>query len=257
MVYVAGDFPRQTLFHELAHILEDDERTRIIANSFLDQRTGRLEERKLKRLSELTGNPGYKSSEVAFPDSFVNPYVGKHYSDGATEVFSMGMQYFSSPEAMATLLEKDPDHFNFMLGYAATLPRIDKAKVEAQQKAMGEKKDALQTSEEFLKSIDKKIAKAGDFWTKENIGIINGYRNTFFAQYDGPDYHKEGVISRHQTWSVKGEKNIKRAIWIWIAAGKPMSGDFYIDNLVNDVFSRKKIEITGSFAKDPAIQGAL
>ena len=124
VVYVAGEFSRSVFFHELAHVLEDDERTKALANRFIDQRTGRDQEgkNKVETLASLTGNRGYKSSEVAYKDSFIDPYVGKYYRNGITEVFSMGVQYFSSTEAMAVLAEKDPDHFAFMLGYLATSP---------------------------------------------------------------------------------------------------------------------------------------
>jgi len=124
VVYVAGEFSRSVFFHELAHVLEDDERTKALANRFIDQRTGRDHEvkNKVETLASLTGNRGYKSSEVAYKDSFIDPYVGKYYRNGITEVFSMGVQYFSSTEAMAVLAEKDPDHFAFMLGYLATSP---------------------------------------------------------------------------------------------------------------------------------------
>ena len=247
VVYVAGSFSKQTLFHELAHVLEDDERTRSVANRFLDHRTGRTEEGKNKvvSLAALTGNRNYKSSEVAYKDSFIDPYVGKHYRDGkVTEVFSMGMQYFNSPESMAVLCEKDPDHFNFMLGYMTTLPRLDIAKVEQQQAAMANQKDTLQTTEGFLKTIDKKIAKAGDFWTSEGFEI-NYYGKSYTASWPST---KEGYSE--SSYFVKGEKNIKRAMWLNIAAGKPKEGPYSMRSLTGNVFNQKTIEIPKDMAEN-------
>jgi len=43
--------------------------------------------------------------------------------------------------------------------------------VEQQQAAMSDQKDTMQTTEEFLKAIDKKIAKAGDFWSAEGFTL--------------------------------------------------------------------------------------
>lgn len=247
VVYVAGTFDKRILFHELSHVLEDDERTRAIANRFIDQRTGRSEDGKNKvvSLATLSGNPRYKRDEVAYKDSFIDPYVGKYYKGGITEVFSMGMQYFSSPESMAILCEKDHDHFNFMLGYMTTQPRLDSSKVEQQQTAMATQKDTIQTTENFLKSIDKKIAKAGDFWTAEGFQIEHSYKNRYYASWPGT---KEGY--RSQTWLVKGEKNIKRALWLHIAAGKPGDGQYALNRLVDGVFNQKKIEIPKDMAEN-------
>lgn len=58
----------------------------------------------------------YKSSETAYRGKFAHPYVGKVYQDGTTEVLSMGLEFFTSAPAMANLYERDPEHFNFVLG---------------------------------------------------------------------------------------------------------------------------------------------
>lgn len=232
VVYVAGTFSKQIFFHELAHVLEDDERTRALANRFLDHRTERTEDGKNKvvSLASLTGNSGYKRDEVAYKDSFIDPYVGKYYRDRITEVFSMGMQYFNSPESMAVLAEKDPDHFNLMLGYMTTLPRLNNAKVEQQQAAMTEQKETTQSTEEFLKTMDKKIAKAGDFWTTEGF-TIESYKSwrggtRWYASWPGT---KEGT--RSITSYMKSEKLLKRVLWMFISAGKPADGDLSIQQL--------------------------
>jgi len=257
VVYVAGEFSRSVFFHELAHVLEDDERTKALANRFIDQRTGRDQEgmNKVETLASLTGNRGYKSSEVAYKDSFIDPYVGKHYRNGITEVFSMGVQYFSSPEAMAVLAEKDPDHFAFMLGYLATAPRMDKGKVEQQQSAMSDQKDTMQTTEEFLKAIDKKIAKAGDFWSTEGFTIDSWKRYRGGMVFSATWIRDDGKL--RSSGQVKSEKNMKRMLWLHIAAGKPDDGPYTLSRLSYDVFGQKNITISKEMAQDQAIQGAL
>ena len=54
------------------------------------------------------------------PDKFVDPYVGKvydgYFGEKATEVVSMGIERFHSPESMKEFRDKDPDHFHFILG---------------------------------------------------------------------------------------------------------------------------------------------
>ena len=67
-----------------------------------------------KYLKDLTGfNYG---NETAYPDHFVDPYVGKVYGDNSTEVMSMGMQYFKDAESMLRLYRKDKEHFYLIVG---------------------------------------------------------------------------------------------------------------------------------------------
>ncbi|MEI3453339.1 MAG: hypothetical protein V8Q91_07970 [Bilophila wadsworthia] len=66
-------------------------------------------------LKKMTGL-GYQPHEKAYPDSFINPYVGKDYGGTASEVFSMALQCLASPEETAELIEKDQEHFHLLLG---------------------------------------------------------------------------------------------------------------------------------------------
>lgn len=112
-IFVDNSFNRQVLFHEAAHLLERDPMLRSMAQAFI---AGRADSSQPKKLSALTGDDRYQDSELALPDSFYDAYVGKLYRDGFTEVMAMGVQQFSSPQRMRTLLEKDPELFNIMLG---------------------------------------------------------------------------------------------------------------------------------------------
>lgn len=108
-----GPGSEPTLWHEMAHHLEfaDPAIAKVAVDWVKSRATGEEQ-----RLQELTGNPRYDRNEYAYPDHFVDPYVGKVYSDGTTEVLSMGLEAFSSPERMIQLAAKDPDHFALVLG---------------------------------------------------------------------------------------------------------------------------------------------
>ncbi|MCX4030380.1 hypothetical protein H0A36_25925 [Endozoicomonas sp. SM1973] len=113
IVYVDGDFDKTTLFHEMAHLLENDPVTKATAQQFVESR----KEGPLQPLQELAGNTNYRSDEKAYPDSFINPYVGKYYADGSTEVMSMGLEHFASSVKLYELFNNDPDMFDCLLGF--------------------------------------------------------------------------------------------------------------------------------------------
>jgi hypothetical protein len=66
-------------------------------------------------MRSLTGNKRYDSSEKALPDKFIHPYVGKGYN-AASEVVSMGTEYFDSPKRLMELASTDPEHFAYTVG---------------------------------------------------------------------------------------------------------------------------------------------
>lgn len=124
-IYLRENAGKETVWHEMGHWLEHVlPGARGAAVSYLESRTKGEAERKLKNIGESkqkyaswTGQGigvGYEDHEVAKPDDFLHPYVGKIYRDGATEVTSMGLQYLS--EDPARFYRMDRDHFNFTLG---------------------------------------------------------------------------------------------------------------------------------------------
>lgn len=221
-LFVGSSFGKKTFFHELAHLLEDDGKIKATAQAFLDKRR---ESATLYSLASLTGNRNYKSDEVAYKDSFHDPYVGKYYRN-STEVISMGMQMLASPEAMLALQEKDPEHLAFMLGICASKPHLDSDKVKEQQGEIQQKKSTAQKVEEITKDLDKKIAKAGDFWTAEGVTLepytkYGKSKPSYYYVY-WPHENRPGY-SHSQTF--KSEKVMKRALYLWIAKGKPNQQD--------------------------------
>jgi len=230
VVYVAGEFSKATLFHELAHVLEDDERNKAASNEFLDRRTGRKEGKRAQGLKAMTG-ANYKPGERAWDGGFINPYVGKSYPNGITEVFSMGLQYFADPRSLMTLAERDPDHFNFMLGFVATPPVPDEDKVQAQQAAQAQAIETEGKKVDFEKQLEKKIAAAGDFWTERGF-LMDTYRR---YGRKTPMYYAYGPENENGRRSMSGyftsEKALRRILWIHIAAGQPGTGPLSLMNL--------------------------
>lgn len=108
------DHQRRQIFHEVAHHIEySNPDIKKAAGDFIRMKASSQNPVKLK---ELTGNQNYRDDEVALPDKFISPYVGKIYQKGTTEVISMGVEHFADAKSLARLRKEDPDHFNFILG---------------------------------------------------------------------------------------------------------------------------------------------
>lgn len=203
VINVKGEFSKRVLFHEMAHHLEADPIGKQLSRAFI---FGRRTSDKTQTLRKLTGNRGYDSSERAWPDDFLNPYVGKEYPDGVTEVCSMGIERFSDPASLARAIAKDPEHIGLMLGYAGTpesalfqglknlvseataVQQQREAVVEQELEALLDRVDALipleQLPEPNLSPMDKKYAQLSTYlgsvgeWAiyKAKRRYINGNR---------------------------------------------------------------------------------
>lgn len=103
----------QMMYHELGHFSELEDST------ISDATTNWLKSRAMgspELLEALIPGSGYDDDEVAYPDKFISPYVGKVYESGITEVVSMGMQHFAYREDMLELYKKDKEHFFLTVG---------------------------------------------------------------------------------------------------------------------------------------------
>lgn len=105
-------FNKTTLFHECGHLVEGWDDTSLAASLAFIKGRAQGAPRSLKSLTGIS----YRSNEKAYPDSFIDPYVGKDYSGSASEVFSMGLQNISSPAHLANFIEKDIEHFKLFVG---------------------------------------------------------------------------------------------------------------------------------------------
>jgi phage gp29-like protein len=103
----------QVLWHEMAHHVEyNDPTMHEAAKSWRDSKATSLQPQTLR---SLTGIEEYGIKEVAVPDSYLDPYVGKVYKQNSTEVISMGLENLSDPKLLANFRAKAPDHFDFIL----------------------------------------------------------------------------------------------------------------------------------------------
>ncbi|MBW4633561.1 MAG: DUF1073 domain-containing protein [Iphinoe sp. HA4291-MV1] len=121
VIDVGNVYEKSTHLHEFFHHVEyGSENVTKAANAFRNSRaTSQYEE----QLRIITGNKNYEANEFALPGKFINPYVGKIYGNkfnGTTEVVAMGGEHFHSHIAMKRLYQKDPEHFNFIVGIILT-----------------------------------------------------------------------------------------------------------------------------------------
>lgn len=111
-----------TLIHEMLHNVEEDNPTMLLNSlAFANYRTQGEKQISLKK---LTGNSGYKASEICKKDNFFEPYCGKFYTlaggknqqyvdSTASEIMSMGVQeLFTNPLEFA---KKDREYFDFVI----------------------------------------------------------------------------------------------------------------------------------------------
>jgi SPP1 gp7 family putative phage head morphogenesis protein len=105
----------RTALHELGHWIEATQpNVAAKCREFLSARTAGEAAKKLNRLQP---GFGYKNIEVAKPDKFIDPYMGKIYlrKNGetyATEILSMGLEHmWFNPAEFAA---RDPEYFDFI-----------------------------------------------------------------------------------------------------------------------------------------------
>lgn len=106
---------KEVMFHEMAHILE----RRLGVHEYSQASYAFIESRATgprTRLSELMPEGNFDDDEYVIPGNFIHPYVGKTYPYRSTEVVSMGVERFSSPEAMRDFFIADEGHFTLTLG---------------------------------------------------------------------------------------------------------------------------------------------
>ncbi len=107
---------RDVYAHEVAHALEHHNANLLKQSlAFLRSRRGT---EKLELMSKLTNNATYEAHEVGFRDRLVEAYMGKDYKGTATEVSSMGFQYFAAGQVV-DLVEHDHEAYYFLLGQLA------------------------------------------------------------------------------------------------------------------------------------------
>jgi hypothetical protein len=229
-VYLDSSFNKSTLFHEMGHLVEAIDTNVEAARAFVKKRaTGSA-----TTLRKLVPGAGYRYDEIAYPDDFISPYVGKKYPD-CTEVFSMGLQYFSDPQKMFLLSQKDPEHFSLMMGFVINPQTefeteiLDRAKAKAK-----EQKAQAETAKVFYKKLDKAI-KGGRFLEGTGYHIepyVRWNRKRPSAYYfRSPDEEENRDFN---FFSMKNKKYILR--FAYLSLMSKQIGDGYKLNL-NQIYS--------------------
>lgn len=114
----------RTTIHEFSHVLENASKNMHIddtdhvhkqASDFLEMHTRGEKAQKITDIK--TGDPSldarrFNDSELVKPDKFSDPYTGKIYERGSTEIISMGVEkMWSDPAKFA---KDDPEYFDFI-----------------------------------------------------------------------------------------------------------------------------------------------
>lgn len=174
-VAIDRQFTRGVLWHELGHHLEGDPVAMAAANGFLLRRR---ESSKTYRLRDLT-KIKYRADEIAYKDSWINPYVGKVYSDRATEVFSMAMENLSSPKKAAKLFSADREMFDLVTGYIATsmtpaAKALSRLGVESSDKRKDAEEEAAAKEVKIKAEFDALIKKLAKDVTLTKVTSVEG-----------------------------------------------------------------------------------
>lgn len=137
---------KQTNFHEMAHMIESqrpwlrsalekwrDDRafSRDDIPKFLTTHDGKpmpvtgyavgADGRQIPIIRLNNVVPNYDKEEVAVADRFINPYMGKIYRHGlGTEVLSVAVEHFSSPDQMSKLYLSHPELFSIVAGLSSS-----------------------------------------------------------------------------------------------------------------------------------------
>lgn len=229
VINLGSNFDRTTLFHELAHFLENDPISKAASNGFLVKRR---ESPQPYSLRELTGNKNYGPNEIAVKDSFMNAYIGKIYRDGVTEVFSMGVQYLANPKDAAIFAAKDPEMFALISGYLTSdLTPAMHAKLNMHVGAI----DDLQTKREdesakytsAIELLSSQVTITPDTWwddLKANDGYVAGLLESYaFTRGKTPKYI--GSYGEYKVFEgVFRNKNTKRNAKGYLVASRIGSG---------------------------------
>lgn len=236
LIAVQGAFNKEALFHECGHLVEAwDSASRAACLRFVSDRA----KGKPISLKKLTGQ-GYNSTEKAYPDEFFHPYVGKYYSYGASEVLSMALQCLSSPKSLATLIEKDPEHFKLLLGVCGrTNPSLVRQLSAAEAKAIQHVQE-LDRGKIWEKALNKVAGPALNKLLQNEDGY-KGYQISAWGR-GGTLYRILNEESREFICS-SGVIGLRRVAYLLIAHDEELLPFRYDDprtasrNMINLVFS--------------------
>jgi len=103
--YQSAGVVNKTVIHEMGHYLED-------ASGKVHREIMEFYHKRTKGCPLEWLGSGYGKDELTRKDKFIDAYMGKDYRGQASEILSMGLQYFYNDPYKLAL--KDPEYFNFI-----------------------------------------------------------------------------------------------------------------------------------------------
>ncbi|MBA7608783.1 hypothetical protein ES703_15965 [subsurface metagenome] len=103
--YQSASVINKTVIHELGHYVED-------SSGMVHREVMGFYHKRTKGYSLEWLGPGYGKDELTRKDKFIDAYMGKDYKGQASEILSMGLEYFYNDPYKLAL--KDPEYFNFV-----------------------------------------------------------------------------------------------------------------------------------------------
>lgn len=103
--YQSASTINRTVIHELGHYVED-------SSGMVHREVMVFYHKRTKGYPLEWLGPGYRKDELTRKDKFIDAYMGKDYKGQASEILSMGLEYFYSDPYKLAL--KDPEYFNFI-----------------------------------------------------------------------------------------------------------------------------------------------
>lgn len=133
-----------------------------------------------------------------------------------------------------------------MLGLCASTPVIDTEAIAKKQARTQEKVAKANTQESFLKELDKRVDKAGDFYSADGYSIDT--EKSYWSKKKfrteiryNKKYDDQGNLNSYSNYTVKNERTAKRALFLWYQAGKPTKGEGTGDmNLYNLIYQLER-----------------
>ncbi len=185
-IAISRYFNKRTLFHELGHIVEHFDKNAYYANNAFIKTRATGEPKSLKSLIPFSR---YQSNEKAYPDDFIDPYVGKVYPDESTEVLSMGIQNFIDPIRLTNFIKEDRKHFELIMGLCCKKSALVNATIKntedtTKTKIESEKKNK-EINKKFFKLIDSKITQefTEQIFTREGYNRFRVVRTGRICEY--------------------------------------------------------------------------
>lgn len=203
-IMVTGDFSKRILWHEMAHNIE---RNRIHQNTnarFLEERR---EGDKLHTMRSLSGNNRYGSDEVAIKDHLINPYMGKVYRDGITEVLPVAIEHLSDPGKAIEIVQKDEDSARYIFGFLRNISGLDREFSQLNEISLSKKAEEPDPQRDLMAMAKGLKFEKHPEVTDSNDPLNNRYASESFAglfmtKYPGK---RDYFISTRQVSNIRAD----------------------------------------------------